>query len=479
MTRLAHIESLRQPPFGERPLGRQAALYAIGAFVGKGFGFLMLPLLASALTPSELGRVDVLSTLGSNLVTILLLGVDVAFVREYVRRGDDRGSLTGTWIAIGAATVAAPAVALVVAADGISQALFGTTSVAGGVSLVALTLVIGTLHVVNLNVSRASQHAGRHAALNVLALGMYAVLAAAFLWLGSRSAMSVIAAWASALGVAAVVGLWLNRGEITPRPSARQAARLLRVGLPLAPAVAIVWVSDFAVRAVLVTTSGSDAAGFLSVAVRVASVASLVLYAFQFAWQPVALASREGDATRRRAEVRGFVTASSVLLAAVALAAPEVVSVLADERFTPAIPVVAAVALGVVFQAISLVNGTYLLWQGRSGALALSTSLGAIAGFLVTVGLAPAWGAVGAALGITIGQAVTAMVGLLSGAGTTPAWIDRRVVVPVAIATVVLLAMVIRPDLSAPARLGVALACVLVIGTVGTWRDMVELVRMR
>jgi O-antigen/teichoic acid export membrane protein len=286
-----------------------------------------------------------------------------------------------------------------------------------------------------------------------------------------------VGAWATALLVSSAVGGWLNRHDFGLAPARHVAGRLLRLGLPLAPAIAVLWISDFGVRAILVTSSGSDAVGFFSVAVRLASVASLALFAFQFAWQPLALEGDGVQSPRRRADIRGFIAASSALVTLIGFAGPELVAILAHESFKPAIPVIAALGTSVVVQAVVVVTSTQLLAQGRSGVLAFATTLGALTGLGVAWVLAPPLGATGAAIGIVVGQSATAALSLASLGGVAPSWLDRRVAAVVGITIAALAVMVVAPDLSPGARGMTLVAWILAIAAVGVWRDVIGLVR--
>ncbi|TMD28861.1 MAG: hypothetical protein E6I94_07775, partial [Chloroflexi bacterium] len=79
-----------------------SAVFAFGSVVGKAVGFLMLPILTRALTPSGFGSMDVLISLESAVAAPLLVGLDVATVRLYFDQPDGaaRARLIGTSYAI-------------------------------------------------------------------------------------------------------------------------------------------------------------------------------------------------------------------------------------------------------------------------------------------------------------------------------------------------------------------------------------------
>src|SRR5256885_5474915 len=88
------------------------------------------------LTPAEFGRLDVLNALISASIVALILGTDVAATRLYFDRGTphERRQLLSSWYALGVTVISPLAVVLLVGAEPISRALFGTSDLSIAVS---------------------------------------------------------------------------------------------------------------------------------------------------------------------------------------------------------------------------------------------------------------------------------------------------------------------------------------------------------
>jgi O-antigen/teichoic acid export membrane protein len=448
-------------------LSRDAIVFGLGSVTGKAIGFVMLPVVARLLSPEDLGRLDVLSTMGSSMVTVLLLGLDVAVLRMYTTPGTDRPRLMGTWYSIAIAVTVAAGSIIAVAAPVISGWLFGTRDQSLGVVVIGLTVVLGTVQVLNLNVARLLGRPGTHAFLNSAALVSYAILAIGALAVGPRQPSSVLVAYATALGIVGLVGLLAVRQQIAHRPDGAVARDLLRVGLPLAPAVALVWVGEFLHRAILVGAAAPAEVGYLAVAIRVASVAGLVVGAFQLAWQPVALRDGAGRTSDRRQEAHAFVAAISIATVLLGLAAPVLVDVLAGVRYRHAVPALELALLSVLLQGAALVTATHVLAAASTRWLAGSIAVGVAGGLTASVMLAPVLGAVGTAAALVIGQGLIIATGQFVLRTRAASWLGWRTAGTAIAAATVLVGIAILPDLDLLVRVGLLAALVAAMAATG------------
>ena len=197
-----------------------------------------------------------------------------------------RRELLSSWYALGIAFIVPPAIVLVAVSDPVSRAMFGTPDVAFALDLVGLVIVGGMVYTISLGVLRTTGRPLAYAMLEGGALVANAVLAIALLVWWRADATAVMLALALVWSAAAITGLWSVRASISAEPNRTAAGDLLRLGLPLAPAVAATFGADFFNRAFLLGSAGATEAGYLSIAIRIASVAGLIVAATQLAWQP-------------------------------------------------------------------------------------------------------------------------------------------------------------------------------------------------
>lgn len=393
----------------------ESAAYAVGSVAGKLVGLVMLPILTRLLAPDDYGRLDVLSTLASAAISGLLIGIDVAFVRLYTdpqSTRDDRRRMVGSWAAMAALLVAAPAAFLVLAASTISDVLFGSADYAGAVAAVGLVLVLGTFHVLGLSLLRAQRRAIAYAVVSAISLATNAVLAVALLVGWEAGVTAVLIALAVSWAVGAILAFVIAGWRAIGPPNRAVAGQLLRLGLPLAPAVAAVWIGEFANRAILMDAAGPSEVGYFSVALRFASIAGIVVVGFQLAWQPHAFSL--GLGADARAEIgrdgRRILILVSTVVAAVAVIAPEAIIFLSGERYVGAIQIVGFALVLQVATAAVMVASMPSAMAKSMGNIGIASVVGVTVGVGCTIILAPLIGGIGAAISMAIGQATAASV---------------------------------------------------------------------
>src|SRR5439155_27154857 len=239
----------------------------------------------------------------------------------------------------------------------ISEALFGSTSLQPAVVATGAAVVGGVLQFIALTVLRVQGRAGRYAAVTTAAIVGYGLLAIALLTLWRADVTAVLVAYAAALLLSGVVASILaGLGQIG-RPTASAARVLLRLGLPLMPAVAATYGADFLNRAILLGTGGASNVALFTVALRFASVAGIVVTGFQLAWPPRAFALGTSDAARRRLAIDAqwvvAIVGSAVITLAVA--SPDVVVFVAGPAYSQAVPALGFSLTFILAEALFLV----------------------------------------------------------------------------------------------------------------------------
>jgi O-antigen/teichoic acid export membrane protein len=408
-----------QPGFAR--LGRSSFIFAIGGIAGKLVGVILLPIFTRTLAPAEIGGLDVLLTLGAALTFTLLLGLDVAGLRLYFDQPDDeaRRHLFGTWFAIALATTGIAGLAMVVGSGAISTALFGSTDHDAAVEAVAVSVIAGTVQIIVLTVLRAQGRAGWFAFVSGGVLVLYAILAVILLNLWRPDTASVIAAYALALVIFATSGTFLVRQVVLGMPRVSAGRELLRLGLPLAPAVAVAYIADFVIRTVLLGSSGAEQVAFLAVATRFASVVALVVAAIQLAWLPRAYGLGTSDAARMRIamDARWIVAVACLVALAVAISAPPIVELVAGPDYLDSLPALAFTIVGILGTTLYFVAQVPSAVARRTSDLGIATL--AAAGLAVGLNLlfAPLWRSAGTAAAVGVGQFAAALI---------VGWLGRR-----------------------------------------------------
>lgn len=405
-------QELGAPGFAR--LSRDSFVYALGSILGKGIGLVMLPILTRLLSPAEYGRVDVLSTLGSAAISGLLVGMDVAAMRLFFDAAGarERRRLLVTWCALAGVITVPFGVGLMLFSGTLSGILFATESYGPAVAAVGLVTVFGTYHHIALTTLRAAGRPGLFAAVSAGTLLLNAGLAIWLLLAWDDGVTAVVASLAVSLFVAGAIGLWLVRDQLGGSPDRQALRSLLRLGLPLAPAVAVGWVGEFANRAILLANDGPQEVAFLAVALRIASVAGLVVVGFQLAWQPHAFAGGTSPPalSRLALEARRILIGVAATVAFLALLAPELLRILGGSAYDDALSAVGVSLIGALAAALYLVTSLPSALARRMSDLGIASMVGVATSVAANAVLASRWGAVGTAAALLMSPLIAAFV---------------------------------------------------------------------
>ncbi len=394
----------RSPRFAS--LLRESVIYAIGPMLGKVAAVVLLPIVTRQLAPESFGRLDVFSAAFSAATATLLLGFDVASARLFQRLdAEQRKRLFATWLLIAVFLGFGVLVLGFFFSGEVSTLLMGSSGFNREAWLLS-PIVAGALVMhVALGVLRNHGRAWTYALFSSASILGSAILVV-ILVLQKAEVRSVLLAQACAtvvVGVAAILSVWKSWSA---RPSHRLASELLRVGVPLAPIAAVVALGEVMSRGLVLRIAGPDETGYLSVAVRVASVLIVAAMAIQTGWHPraFALARHHDGKSRVGTDITRIATLAPLLGALLAVAVPTIVDLVSGQAYSDAVRPAGWLIVAASGFVMAQLCGVGLLIDGRSSRLTIS----AIAGVAVTVAatavLAGRYGATGGAAAAAIGQ---------------------------------------------------------------------------
>jgi O-antigen/teichoic acid export membrane protein len=406
-------------PTGFARLTGDSFVYALGSVAGKAISLLMVPLVTRLLPPVEYGRLDLLSTLGSAVTSVLWLGADVAVIRTLAARDSQvrAPEVVGSFLSL-LALLAVPWLAVMTfAAPALSVALFGDGRSALAIWLVTAVVATGTFQIAMLTILRARRQPARYSIVMICTLFLGAASAIGLLLGWKHGAEAMLAALVIGQGLGGVTGLFLVGRGAFARPTLSMMRSLLLLGVPLAPFVFATYGAEFANRDILLAQGGAAELGFLSVALRFASLTGLALSGFQLAWQPHAFAlgsSPEGRLHTGR-NARRILVAVTFLFLLVGLATPDLVLVISGASYSNAIKVVGPLLIAGLGAALFMVLSMPSALARSLRDIGLAGSVGAISGVLLNLALAGSWGAVGTAVALGVGQLIGCFILVLTG----------------------------------------------------------------
>jgi O-antigen/teichoic acid export membrane protein len=278
-------------------------------------------------------------------------------------------------------------------------------------------------------------------------------------------------------GLGAIV---MSRSLVVHRPSATMTRSLLRLGLPLVPALAALWIGDFANRAILLEAGGSSEVGFLSVAVRFGSLGVLVVTGFQLAWLPQAFAQGASPAglARIAVDARRIVVTVCVAIVPMAVFAPELLRLVAGPAYRDALGAIGFSLVTTIGLALFVVAGMPSSLSRTMRDLGIAGTVGALAGVALNVGFARQWGAAGTSAALAAGQFIGVGLLLMMGRRRAAVPLDWKMITLTAGAGVVAsLSCTLPSDLALVPRLVVGALFTLVLVLDGSARELAVFAR--
>lgn len=265
-----------------------------------------------------------------------------------------------------------------------------------------------------------------------------------------------------------VLGILLVRGQMPLRPTldVREWRSILRDTLPFAAATALGFVYFRVTVIVMSLVSTPEQTGYFSASFRIVEVLIAVPAMLVTAAFPILARAARDDAARLRYALQRLFEVSILCGVGVALllivAAPFAISVIAGDKFEPAVPVLRIHGLALIGTFLVATWGFALLALRRHRVLILTNVAAMVMAAVTTVVLGPALGAKGGALATTITEWVLPLLYIVAIVRVRPDLKPGLAVVPKAVgAAGVAAAVALLPGL--PSAVGTVVAAVVYI----------------
>ena len=301
---------------------RTSAAYQASDILSKLIAVGTLPLYTRYLSPGDYGVAETLLTSVILWSILLRLGIGEAFVRFYYDDGDaerrDRIARTTTAFVMVSTTIAALVAAAL--AGPLSELLLGFRDA----TLMSIG-VLGLWAFTNLEVAysllRVDERWRAYVTASVANVLLTVALTISLVVFARTGARGLLAGNFIGSTVVLLVLWWHLRHRVSLRIVRSDLPGLLRFGLPTVPADAGVYALNVIDRTFLLRTQSHTAAGLYAVAVKLATVVTVAVRGFQYAWPPLAYSvTDDREASRLYALVATYyVLATGVVVAAVTL----------------------------------------------------------------------------------------------------------------------------------------------------------------
>lgn len=404
--RLDHVDAppapAPAPATTERRLWRNWIVYSLSSVAGRLVGFLMLPIYTRVLSPEEFG-IRAMVTVGVDLVGMVCsLGLTTAMIRHYTGdRGESRRPIAVSTAYVTGALVLGTGVGLgLLTAPWLATLVLGDAAYAGFLRLGLISLFFINTMDIGLAYLRV-----RERTTTVVLVSLSTLV----LTLTGNIVMVVLLRWGVAgilYGEIVTYGLFslilarLTLREVGLRVSLGLARQMIRYGAPLT-LMPFAWLLVNRSDGVFLTHQGSlGAVGIYALAIQFAQVLLLaVVMPFRDAWDPGQFeVARDPDgqrAYRRTFQAFTFTIVTAAL--AFAVAADDVIRIMAAPQFHAAATVVPVLLAAHVVMGMSLFFNSGLLVKNRTTVLGAIAVVTAAVNVAANAALVPRYFALGAA----------------------------------------------------------------------------------
>lgn len=386
----------------ERRLWRSWFVYSLSSVASRLIGFLMLPIYTRVLSPEEFG-IRAMVTVGVDLVGMVCsLGLTTAMIRHYTGdQGQQRRPIAVSTAYVTGALVLGTGVTLgLLTAPWLATLVLGDAAYAGFLRLGLISLFFINTMDIGLAYLRVRERAATVAlvSLSTLALTLTSniVLVVVLRWGVAGILYGEIATFA----IFSTLLAWLTLREVGVRVSLGLARRMIVYGAPLT-LMPFAWLLVNRSDGVFLTHQGSlGAAGIYALAIQCAQVLLLsIVMPFRDAWDPGQFElARDPDAQRAyRRTFQAFTFTIIMAALAFAVAADDVIRVMAAPRFHSAATVVPILLAAHVVMGMSLFFNSGLLVKNRTALLGGVALVTAAVNVAANAFLVPRYFALGAA----------------------------------------------------------------------------------
>ncbi len=427
-------------------LGRDTMLYGVGEALQRAIGLVLFPLYTRTLTQEAYGAQDLVFTtllIGSYVLT---LGMESGAGRHYydAESPEERRRILSTWVRFQAILCLAACGGGVFLAGPLCWTLLGDRGLAGVFRIGLIALAFGLCANVALTALRLTFRSGRYVFVSVTAVAAHGAAAVIFVPVMGLGVKGVFLAYLTAQVFRFLLGFTWTRGHFTAAFSRAWLRPMLIFGLPFVPASLSLWVLNYSNRYFLLYFKGFDEVALFSAGVKISSILTFAVLAFQTSWGPLAYSLIRDESLARETYARVmhlFLPVTLFLAAGLSLFAREALRVLAPSAYGPSAGVVPWLCFGAIAWGGFYIAGIGFGIAKKSIHTLVATLVAALSATGLNILLIPRFGATGASLSTMAGNILALVYALFVGRRYFPVPYDiPRMAGTVAVSTLTILA---------------------------------------
>ncbi len=376
--------------------------FSLGPIVGAILSFLTVPIITHFISPDEYGKASMFILAQSTVSTVIYLGMDQSFVREFNLMKDNLQKLLVNAMIIPLSLSLIVGLGSIILSDKVSRILFGTYNEKMAVTALALLLPFMVIETFSLLKIRMEERGLLYSMFTIILKAIVLVLTVILFLSYEKSFRSVV--YAAAMGeiltgmILYFVVIRKYKFQRTLLDSKLQY-RMLKFGLPLVPAFAVGWILTSMDKVMLRTMCTYDELGLYSAAFKIVSVLSVLQACFTLYWTPVAYRWYQEEKPGSQYEFVSKIIA--ILMTGVCLGVllfKEVVAIILGSSFRDAINIFPFLLLFPVLYTLSETTGIGIGFKRKTGYNIVVTLIAGASNIALNYMLIPVFNGAGAAI---------------------------------------------------------------------------------
>jgi O-antigen/teichoic acid export membrane protein len=375
---------------------KQTFIYGLVGSIRSFIEFLLLPIYARYLMPSEFGKLDLILV----YTAVITVGVIFELTNGVFRFYYDENSVeyrrrlvsTITYYHVAIAAIAALVICLF--SGDLSRLLFGTPTSGHLIILAGFSLFLNCAFTLPLNLFRLQNRPGMYSVISFIQIATAVIATIFFVVYRNLGVEGVILARLLALLPTLIFCFWVQRFELKPQFDFKILTQVARYAAPLIPVGSAIWIVNALNRFFLLQYSTLEQVGYFSLGLKFTIFITLMVMAFQLAWPQFAYSKINSQHARAIfARIFSYYCAASLwIVLFIGFFGESLIRFQASSAYLPAAGLMVPLSLAMMFYGIFYIFTTGLNISRKTSAILIPIGLGFAANIVLNFYYTPEFG---------------------------------------------------------------------------------------
>jgi O-antigen/teichoic acid export membrane protein len=396
-----------------RSFFKQTFIYGLVGSFRSLIEFLLLPIYARYLLPSEFGKLDLILVYTAVITVGVIFELTNGVFRFYYddTSAEYRSRLVSTVTYYHIAISGLTALVIWLCSGDLSRLLFGTEASKNLIILAGLTLFLNCAFTLPLNLFRLQNRPGMYSLISFIQIGTAVAATVLFVVHQKLGVEGVILARFMALIPTLIFCFWAQRSELRPQFDFGILSKIARYAAPLIPVGSAIWIINALNRFFLLRYSTLDQVGYFSVGLKFTIFITLMVMAFQLAWPQFAYSKiNNHQAKAIFARIFSYYGAASLwVVIFIGFFGESLIRYQASTAYLPAASLMVPLSLGMMFYGIFYIFTTGLNISRNTSAILFPIGLGLVSNVTLNILFTSQFGSLAVAWNTLVTYSVMAL----------------------------------------------------------------------